>query len=279
MGDRALVLGGGGLTGIGWEWGVLAGLADAGIDLTDADLFVGTSAGSVVGVHLACGADVQVYYERQLEEPVGEMTGGLGMREKMRMAAALFGEGDEQEARARFGRMSLAVPTVPQEQRRKVIASRLATHTWPDRRLLITAVDVDSGEFAAFDRESGVDLIDAVAASCAVPGVWPPVPIKGRRWMDGGVRSPANVDLAAGCERIVVLAPMTAGLGAIKSVADQVRELGEGPEVVVVSPDPATRRIVGGDMLDPARRAPAARAGREQAASAADAVAEVWSTV
>jgi NTE family protein len=171
--------------------------------------------------------------------------------------------------------MALAARTVPEAERRAVIEARLPGYEWPLRRLLITAVDAQSGEFVTFDRDSGVSLVDAVGASCAVPGVWPPVTIDGRRYIDGGVRSAANADLANSYDRVVVLAPTTAGMGPIPSVATQVAQL--SASVAVVSPDKQAKQAIGRNMLDPARRAPAARAGREQATAVASAVADVWS--
>jgi NTE family protein len=165
---------------------------------------------------------------------------------------------------------------VPASARRAVIAARLPVHTWPERRLLITAVDVDSGERTAFDHESGVDLVDAVTASCAVPGVWPPVPIGGRRYIDGGVRSPANADLAAGAERVVILAPLVRGFGPITAVTRQAGELRRRARVALVQPDAAALRAIGRNVLDPARRAPAARAGMAQAPSAVAEIAAAW---
>jgi NTE family protein len=157
-----------------------------------------------------------------------------------------------------------------------VIASRVPGDEWPPRRLLITAVDTGSGEFRAFAAGQGVGLIDAVAASCAVPGVWPPVTIGGRRWMDGGIRSPANADLAAGRDAVVVLAPVTQGLRGT-SVPSQVAALRQrGRAVAVVRPDRAARAAIGRNVLDPARRAPAAPAGHAQAGPALDRVAAVW---
>jgi NTE family protein len=274
MAGRALVLGGGGVTGVAWELGVLAGLADAGVDLSDADLVIGTSAGSVVAAQLTTGTELEKLYAAQLGDSA-EIAARIGMATMLRWAWAAVGRRDAQQVRARIGRMALAARTAPEAQRRAVIEARLPVHEWPRRRLLITAVDAESGEFTAFDRDSAVDLVDAVGASCAVPGVWPPVTINGRRYIDGGVRSAANVDLADGCERVVVLAPMTGGGGPIPTVAKQVGGL--SAKVAVVSPDPQARRAIGRNALDPARRAPAARAGREQAASVASAVAEVWS--
>ncbi len=127
-----------------------------------------------------------------------------------------------------------------------------------------------------FDRDSGVSLVDAVGASCAVPGVWPPVTINGRRYIDGGVRAPANVDLAAGYDRVVVLAPISVAFRRDARVAAQVAALPAGTHTVVIAPDPAAGRAIGRNVLDPARRASAARAGRAQAAHVLAAVREVW---
>lgn len=158
-----------------------------------------------------------------------------------------------------------------------MIAARVPREDWPDRPLLITAVDAVTGELTAFDAASGVSLVDAVGASCAVPGVWPPVTIAGRRWIDGGIRSPANADLAAGCDRIVVLAPIPRGMRAATSVAAQAATLTRAGRVVaVVSPDQAAVAAIGRNVLDPARRAPAARAGHAQAGAALDRVVAVW---
>jgi NTE family protein len=138
-------------------------------------------------------------------------------------------------------------------------------------------VDADTGEFATFDSGSGVDLVDAVGASCAVPGVWPPVTINGRRWMDGGMRSPANADLAAGYDRVVVVAPIMRGMRPMPSVPDQVAELCRSVQAVaMVAPDAAAVAAFGRNMLDPRTRAPSARAGYAQAAAALADVAAVW---
>jgi NTE family protein len=180
--------------------------------------------------------------------------------------------------RARLGRMALRARTVATAaERRAVIASRLPSHDWPPRaRLLVTAVEASTGAFRVFDRDSGVDLVDAVAASCAVPLVWPPIPIEGHAYVDGGVRSPANADLAAGAERVVVIAPIARAARASGRVDRQLATLGPGVRTVVVPPDKAARAAFGRNALDPARRAPAARAGRRQSGSVLDAVRAVW---
>lgn len=276
--DRALVLGGGGVTGIAWELGVLSGLREHGVDLTDADLIVGTSAGSVVGAQLATGVDPEERYAAQLAPPDGEVAAALGRGAMLRLGfAAVAGARDPQRVRARIGRFARRTRTVPEAERIAVIGRRLPVHEWPERDLRIAAVDADSGEFVVLDRDAGVPLVEAVAASCAVPGVWPPVSSGGRRFIDGGVRSPANADLASGCSRVVVLAPIGRAIGPMVGVAAQVAALrAEGSQVALVSPDAAAVKAIGRNVLDPARRAAAARAGRAQSAAVLAAVGAVW---
>jgi NTE family protein len=276
---RALVLGGGGITGIAWEIGVLAGLAEAGVDLTGADLVVGTSAGSVVGAQLTSGADLEALFARQLEPPTGEQAARMTRSALLRYGlAALRSRRDDVGFRRRIGALALAAEraglTATEQERLDVIGSRLVSREWPDRDLRITAVDAQSGEFRVLDRTSGVPLLQAVAASCAVPGVYPPVTIDGRRYVDGGMRSAANADLAEGHDRVVVLAPIPRGMGPLASVDAQVT--GMVARVAVVSPDDASRRAIGRNVLDPAARAGSARAGRAQAAGVAAEVTEVW---
>jgi NTE family protein len=275
----ALVLGGGGITGIAWEIGLVAGLAEAGVDLSTADLVVGTSAGSVVGSQLTSGTALEDLYARQLEPPAQERAARMGRAVLARYALAMLrARRDDVAFRRRVGELARTAAdaglTPTEDERRAAIVSRLPTTEWPDRPLVVTAVDAESGEFTTFTRDSGVELVAAVGASCAVPGVYPPVTIDGRRYVDGGVRSAANADLADGYDRIVVLAPIPRGFGPVASVDAQVTGLVS--RVAVVSPDGASRTAIGRNVLDPAARKPSARAGRAQAASVAARVAEVW---
>jgi NTE family protein len=277
MAGKALVLGGGGVTGVAWELGVLAGLADAGVDFGDADLVVGTSAGSVVAVQITGGQPLTALYQEQLEPPVNEVAAKLGPGLLLRYMATVLTNRDPRRARAKFGRLALRAKTLSEADRRAVIESRVPSAGWPVRpKVVITAVATDDGEFLAFDRDAGVSLVDAVGASCAVPGVWPPVTINGRRYMDGGMRSPANVDLAAGYDRVVVVAPLIAGFRRDAGVAAQVAALGAGTKSIVVAPDDQAKTAIGRNVLDPARRAAAARAGFTQADTVLDAVQQVW---
>jgi NTE family protein len=276
MTGRALVIGGGGATGVAWALGILSGLAAAGVRLADADLMIGTSAGAMLGSQLAGGVDAEELYLAQLDRYRGDAPTRMGRGALAKLAWALTRYRDPRQARATVGRMALAAHAGPEATRRRAIESRLIAHDWPERRLLITAVDAVSGDLVTFDRHAGVPLVDAVAASCAVPGVWPPVDVAGRRFIDGGLRSPANADLADGCDRVVVLAPITRGFGPVSGVVRQVAELSRGPRVVLISPDPASRRAIGPNPLDPAHRPAAARAGRAQAARVAGVVAAAW---
>ena len=166
----ALVLGGGGITGIAWEIGLLAGLAAAGTDLSGADLVVGTSAGSVVGAQLTSGDELEAMYDRQLQPPAQEKVARMTRSALARYAwAMLRSRRDDVGFRRRVGALALAAEqaglTPSEQERLDVIGSRLISRTWPDRPLVVTAVDANTGEFRTFDRDSGVPLLHAVAAS------------------------------------------------------------------------------------------------------------------
>ncbi|QEU81635.1 patatin-like phospholipase family protein [Streptomyces subrutilus] len=274
----ALVLGGGGLTGVGWECGILYGLARAGVDLTTADLVVGTSAGSVVGAQLTSGRlTARELYERQLGDPVGELPARLGAGLIARYALAVLRSREATAYRRRVGALALAADTGSEAERRTVLEGRLVSHAWPERRLVVTAVDALTGDLRAFDKDGGSGLVDAVSASCAVPGVWPPVTVGGRRFIDGGVRSATNADLAAGHDRVVVLAPIARGTALVPAPSAQAARLrAAGARVLLITPSAAARKAFGRNVLDPARRDPAARAGLAQAAELAEAAEAVW---
>lgn len=276
---RALVLGGGGITGIAWETGMLLGLAEAGVDLTGADVVVGTSAGSVVGAQITSGADLDELYERQLAPPEPGPSAELGRRVELHYALALLrSRGNLERFGRHLGRLAVRaaasgrIPTL--DERLTVIADRLTSPEWPERDLRVTVVDATTGAFRVLRRADGVPLRDAVAASCAVPGVYPPVPIEGRDYVDGGARSGANADVARGCERLVVLAPLSRAIGPVRSAQQQAAELGV-PHAVVM-PDRDALRAIGPNPLAMSARAPAARAGRAQAASHAAEIRAVW---
>lgn len=280
---RALVLAGGGIAGIAWETGVLRGIADespaAARLLLDSDVLVGTSAGSAVSAQIASGTPLEALFDRQVAESSAEIDSGVDVDDITELFLSALAEPyDRAQDRTRqqmqrIGAVALATRTVPEPVRRQVIAQRLPSHDWPDRVLRIAAIDVGTGELVVFDRDSGVGLVDAVAASCAVPGAWPPVTIAGRRYMDGGVSSSVNLGVAGDCDAAVVLVP--AG-------ADAPAPFGDGPAAELaafpgptfgVFADEDSLAAFGPNPLDPRCRIPAATAGREQGRREARAVA------
>ena len=172
--------------------------------------------------------------------------------------------------------MALATDTVPEEARLQVIAGRLPRHTWPDRPVRIVAVDALTGEERIFDEGGDVSLVDAVAASSSVPGIWPPVTIDGRRYIDGGIRSVLNADLAVGHDVALILAPIDEPLPLGPDVASGMEALEARARIQFVRPDDASTAAFGPDLLDPASREPSARAGRSQGQALAESVRSFW---
>jgi NTE family protein len=267
--QQALVLGGGGVAGIAWMTGLLAGLADAGQDVTGAGLVIGTSAGATVAAQLGSGRPLEELFAGQVDpaRQAREISVELDWEKFAAAIQPYLTQPTRDEQLRGLGRFALSAQTVPEPERRAVIEGRLPSHDWPARAVRLTAVDCASGELVVFDAGSGVDLVDAVAASCAVPGVWPPVTIGGRRYMDGGVRSADNADLAAGCAEITVISPLglEPGLPTSLPLPEVVAGLrADGARVTVISPDAASAAAIGTSALDPATRVPAATAGRTQ---------------
>jgi NTE family protein len=275
-----LVLAGGGLAGIGWETGILRGIADEAPEtakaLLDVDVVVGTSAGSTVAAQLGSGLGLDVLFDRQTGTPATELNANVGIDEitELFVTAMLTPDTTTAEKLQKIGAVALSTKTVSEAVRRNVIAQRLPSHEWPDRVLRISAIDTETGELVMFDRNSGVGLVDAVAASCAVPAVWPPVTIGERRYMDGGVGSSVNMALANDCAVAVVLVPSGRstpspfGGGA----AEEVDAFG-GAAFGVFADDESIAAF-GPNPLDPACREPSALAGREQGRRIADAVTD-----
>ena len=128
----------------------------------------------------------------------------------------------------------------------------------------VTAIDAATAELVVFDRDSGVDLIDAVAASCAVPAAWPPVTIAGRRYMDGGIGSTINLDVADDCAAAVVLVPTGESVPSAFG-AGPAEEIDGFPGTALgVFADDESLAAFGPNPLDPNCRPACARAGRAQ---------------
>jgi NTE family protein len=277
-----LVLAGGGVAGIAWELGVLAGICDTAPEiapsLTGADVVVGTSAGSAVAAQITSGTPLEELYAAQLAEESAELEIELDMMELWtRLQEAATAATSHQDLLRRWGALALATKTVTEEERLVAIAGRLPSRDWPDRKVLITAVGAESGEFHVFDKDSGVALIDAVAASCAVPGVWPPATVGGSRFIDGGMRSVTNADLAAGCDKVLVITPtpLDAPVPQWGGLDIEIEQL-KPSETYAVRADAATVAAFGTNPLSASTRGPAARAGREIGRALGAEIAGFW---
>jgi NTE family protein len=292
-GERALVLGGGGSAGNAWLIGVIAGLFDAGLDVTEADLIIGTSAGSTAAAQITSAtptellADILAAAPQHRTGPVGS-DGGRGptgpaadhMERTSRIIAAA---GDAADMRRRMGAAALEMAAASggsgQTRWRATVAARLPSQHWPQRSVQIVAVDAHTGEPVVFDRHSEVDLVDAVAASCANGFAYG---IGDSRYIDGGYRrSSENADLAAGYERVLVLSPLggrsRAPLDWGLHLAAQVDELrARGSRVETMLPDSNSRDAFGENMMDLSTRPPAARAGYDQGRALVGQLTEFW---
>jgi len=288
----ALVLGGGGSAGNAWLIGILAGLYDAGLDVADADLTVGTSAGSTAAAQLVESSPPDLFAAtvEAAPPPAGTAASGRAgtgpgittnhLERLSAIIAASSGAADYRRRVAAVLDADAASSGSASERWRAIVAARFPARSWPQRRrLLITAVDARTGEPVIFDRDGRVELVDAVAASCAGGFAYA---VGDDRYIDGGYRSNAdNADLAAGCARALVLSPLGGraltpaewGTHLVTQV-DALRAAGSRVEKVF--PDPASRAAFGDNMMDASTRAPAARAGYEQGRAIAGRLAEFW---
>lgn len=283
--SRALVIAGGGATGNAWAIGLIAGLADAGVDLTAADLVIGTSSGATAAAQITCADIADLYASMLSEPPAAARPGparGISGQDYLDWSNAIIESAEDAAGmRRRMGAAAIerdATDGAAGARWRDIVARRLPRATWPDRRVLITALDARTGEPVVFDRDSGVDLVDAVAASTSAMN---PYPIDDDRYLNGSYRRGENADLAAGCNRVVVLVPFGGrtrtperlGLG-LPLQLDELRA--SGSEVRTVYPDAAIAALFGADSLDPATRLPAARGGFAQGGVGADGLRDFW---
>ncbi len=296
---RALVLGGGGPVGIAWESGLVAGLAQAGVDLGTADFTMGTSAGSFVGARLALGADCKTFADPILadripgdeDRPRSAATSTSAAPPDLSKLMTLMGEAqggtrNPAEVRAEIGAFALGAPTMSEDEFIATFGRSFASQpvdAWPERGFACTAVDALTGAFQLWTAESGVGVVRAVASSCSVPGVYPPVTLNGRRYIDGGMRSSTNADMATGHELVVVVAlRLGAGGGALgeaiaKRFNEEIESLKDGgATVVVITPDEDSIAAFGPNLMDFRRRPGAAAAGVAQGRAYAADLKPYW---
>ncbi len=295
-GERALVLSGAGSVGNAWEIGVIAGLFEAGLDVTEADLTIGTSAGSTAAAQITSGiqptellADILAAAPQPPIGPVGSdrRRAPIGpASDHMEKTSAVIGAAeDAADMRRRMGEAALerdaASHSSVQTQWRAVVAARLPSQHWPQRPLLIPAVDAHTGEPVVFDCHSGVDLVDAVAASTSNGFGIPPYSIGGNQYINGGYRRNENADLAAGYARVLVLSPFSGrsrhplhwGMHLTTQV-DELRTRGSGVETIF--PDRNSEHMFGASAMDLSLRPAGARAGYNQGRALAEQLTEFW---
>jgi NTE family protein len=294
--ERALVLGGAGATGNAWEIGVIAGLFESGLDVTEADLIIGTSAGSTVAAQITSGVsptellgDIIGAAPRAptgpLEPDRGRAPIGPASDHMERTTAVIDAAENASDMRRKMGAAALETDAASHSSReaqwRATVAARLRSQDWPQRPLLIPAVDAHSGEPVVFDRHSGVDLVDAVAASTSNGFGVPPYSIGGNRYINGGYRRNENADLAAGYARVLVLSPFGGKsrhpLHWGMHLATQVDELrARGSRVETIFPNSDSKHMFGENAMDLSLRPAAARAGFNQGRELAERLIQFW---
>jgi NTE family protein len=294
---RALVLGGGGPVGVAWEVGLAAGLEQEGVRLADADRFVGTSAGSIVGAMLALGrptAELLATQHAIANEPAprGTTDGAFDLGPLIQQFIKLYtSDAPPQQLRAEIGRFAVAAKVEMTEDEWLATFQQndlIAVGDWPAKPYVCTAVDAESGEFVAWSKENNVPLARAIASSCCVPGIFPPVTINGRRYIDGGMKSATNAELAAGHDRVVVVS-VTAGMEraatAFPALAERAKkrlddELGaitsRGGQVKMIIPDEQSQAAFGTNLMDFRRRGEIADTGLRQGKLEAASLRDFW---
>jgi len=287
-----LVLGGGGSTGNAWLIGVIAGLFDAGLDVTQADLIIGTSAGSTAAAQITSASPTQLFADilaaapQHRTGPVGSAGGrvptGPVVNHLERTSRIIAAAEDAADMRRRMGAAALELDAASDgtgpTRWRATVAARLPGQRWPEQAVFITVVDARTGEPVVFDRDSGVDLVDAVAASTAGG---PPHRIGDHRYIDGGYRSVDNADLAAGYGRVLVLSPLGGKSRHPREwgthLAAQVDELrARGSRVETIFPPSNSEHMFGANAMDLSLRPPAARAGYDQGRALVEQLTEFW---
>jgi NTE family protein len=276
----------------------VAGLARGGADLGQADFTMGTSAGSFVGARLALGADTPTFADLIIADRIP------GDEARPRRAATpqgpppdlsklmvLMGEAqggvrNPTEVRAEIGAWALASKTMSEDAFIESFGRSFASlpeETWPERGFACTAVDAETGAFQLWTSDAKVGVVRAVASSCSVPGVYPPVTLKGRRYIDGGMRSATNADMAVGFDLTLVIAIRTGAAGGplgeriAARFNDEVETLkAAGSTVVTITPDDASIASFGPNLMDFRRRPDAARAGLAQGLAYAEQLKPYW---
>ncbi len=287
------MLGGGGPVGVGWEAGLAAGLEERGVRLADADLIVGTSAGAIIGSQLALGRPAGELLNAQItmdERPdMRPVQRSFDLTPLLPVFAKMYTTDlPREELRKELGAIALSTQTISEDESLATFGRRNAGRLdrWPERRFVCTAVDTADGTFVTWDKDSGVPIALAVASSCAVPGLFPPITINGRRYMDGGMGSTTNAELARGYDKVLVVSvtAMRSAPGREEIVArvrarfeSELQALRDGGSAVeTIVPDAESLDAFGPNLMDGTRRKAVAEAGLRQGRLAAQRLGTFW---
>lgn len=287
------MLGGGGPVGVAWEAGLVAGLEEQGVRLADADLFVGTSAGSIIGSQLALGRPAKELVAAQIAIADGDRAEQRPLQRAFDIGPLIqtflkvyTSDAPLQELRAEIGAFALNADAMTEEEWLPTFGRESNFASWPERSFICTAIDTADGALVTWTKDSGVPLGLAVASSCAVPGIVAPVTINGRRYMDGGMGSTTNAQLAKGYDKVLVVPVVVSrarpGFEDIaariaKRFDDELQSLRDsGSAVEVITPDEGSRAAFGPNLMDGTRRKPVVEAGLRQGRLEAERLREWW---
>lgn len=279
--------------GIGWESGIVSGLMEGGVDLSQGDLIIGTSAGSFVGANLAMGRNIAELAQNFITEQQGPVPAAQPAAQPPdlsiligKLQEAVSGVRPAEEVRAEIGAWALTAKTIREQD---FIASfggwlsGLSENAWPERPFACTAVDATDGSFVVWNQEAGIGLARAVASSCSVPGIFPPITIRGRRYIDGGMRSATNADVAKGHDAVLVIAVTVRITDPIlaerfsKPLENELKILREsGTRVELIKPDATSLDAFGMNLMDRSHRPAAAKAGLSQGRADAARLRSFW---
>lgn len=282
--------------GEAWEYGIIAGLAEKGVDLSHTDLIVGTSAGSIVGAHLAMEtpADLMKHIPEALDGSATAQPSSTASPPApppdLSILISKFQEIDSgkrppEQVRPEIGEWALKTrPIITEDQVVASLMRRFHEQRWPDRSYECTTVDTADGSLKVWNKDSGVPLARAVASSCAFPGVFAPITINGHRYMDGGMWSATHADLAKNYQTVIVVAPTVGYTDEVgkRFKAPLDRELKTlrdgGSDVELIAPDAASIAAFGSSLGDASRRASAGAAGRAEGRNKAAKIRSMWSS-
>lgn len=258
----AMVISAGGVAGWAYHAGVVGALRDlAGYDANSADLIVGTSAGSAIAAGIRAGLSAEELLAPVQSPPTPEQRAEM-----------------MEYVRGRARKIRLLSPSLTHRATRNGAGWLLATSgmlpngffptfglarfpgvqdhdEWPDG-LYIPAASVDAAARVVFGRDvTHVSVADAVEASSAVPGMFEPKEIEGRRFIDGGTLSGTHAELALDTKPDVVIvsslitrpAKRVTSRHARRRLREELRQLHDnGVPTVLIEPENHLRDVLKG---------------------------------